>query len=860
MFRFTILCCLGSLPLLLGAQLSIDFSSNDLSDWQGDVNKFEVNAAQQLQLNDLSRMSPAHLFRPFSIQGETVWEAYIEYDFSPSASNFADVMLQTNAADIDNFNGYFLRIGGSTGSDDALTLYRQDGDERIELLTATMGAVGGSQVQVRVNVTRDEEDIWTVAADYSGGRNFQEEGSVFDATHTTGQFFGVNCRYTNTRSDKIFFDDFIVNTTQDNTPPQLTAVTVLDATTIQLLFNEELNEATAVGMDNYRIIPIVDIEEIQLMENQLVTLSLVSPLTPDLLYTLEVDNISDPSGNAIVRTTTTFTFVPPVEIKFGDIVITEIMVDPTPAIGLPEIEYIELYNRSAVTLNLADMQLEDERERITLPEFLLPPNDYAIVYEGEEDDFELVSNRLALPNALSLGNSADRVSLFNKNGQLVHEVMYEDSWYRNSSKDDGGWSLEWSHPNLVCDPSSEFWEASTAVVGGTPGLPNSKQVTIEDDRFTGIERVEIIDNQTIRLLFEERIALSSITVDAFTINGNEILEAQLEASLISVLLRLQAPLNKGVHYTIAVNVAALSDCLGNTLIQENTLSFSIPEAASPFDLVINEILFDPKSGGSDFIELYNRSTKTIDLSTLFLADQSLMNVRRVETDFLLAPNEYVVLTESAESVLQQYSSAQASRIIETALPSLPNDEGSIVIYRLEQNNEVIEIDALLYEDDWHNALLDNVDGVSLERIQPDSPTQNANNWQSAAAAAVGFGTPTVQNSQFFESTIVLTNNFQLANDQISPDGDGFQDVLLLEYELEQAGFLANVRLFDATGRQIADLARSELLAAKGTYVWDGALPNREVISPGIYILQIDYFEPNGASQQEQLTFSVARQF
>ncbi len=57
------------------------------------------------------------------------------------------------------------------------------------------------------------------------------------------------------------------------------------------------------------------------------------------------------------------------------------------------------------------------------------------------------------------------------------------------------------------------------------------------------------------------------------------------------------------------------------------------------------------------------------------------------------------------------------------------------------------IDELVYNEKWHFKLIDNDEGVALERIDYNAPTQQQDNWHSAASS-VGYGTPTYKNSQY----------------------------------------------------------------------------------------------------------------
>ncbi len=104
----------------------------------------------------------------------------------------------------------------------------------------------------------------------------------------------------------------------------------------------------------------------------------------------------------------------------------------------------------------------------------------------------------------------------------------------------------------------------------------------------------------------------------------------------------------------------------------------------------------------------------------------------------------VVVTEDADNLSLNYLVEKAESVLTPAsLPSFPDEEGFVLL--LNQQGAVV--DEVNYSDDWHFKLIDNAEGVSLERVDSDGPSQEAANWHSAASTA-GYGTPGYKNSQF----------------------------------------------------------------------------------------------------------------
>ena len=210
-------------------QVSDNFSDGNIDQnpqWLGNTEAFQVEN-EMLQLNDIapesSNTSFLYIQAPTDISRATTWEFSFQLDFAPSASNFAKVYLTSSNTDLTGpLDGYFIKIGGISGSDDAIELYKQQGEDETLLISGTTGAVGSNPAVARVRVTRSTEGIWELFADYDGGENFTSEGQVTENSISSGLVFGFVCIYTSTRSDLFKFDDVFVDPIIiDETPPSL---------------------------------------------------------------------------------------------------------------------------------------------------------------------------------------------------------------------------------------------------------------------------------------------------------------------------------------------------------------------------------------------------------------------------------------------------------------------------------------------------------------------------------------------------------------------------------------------------------------------------------------------------------------
>ncbi|MEM6770646.1 MAG: lamin tail domain-containing protein, partial [Bacteroidota bacterium] len=483
---------------------------------------------------------------------------------------------------------------------------------------------------------------------------------------------------------------------------------------------------------------------------------------------------------------------------------------------------------------------------------LIPAGGYLVVTNSDgAQELSGQGVNVASINLPSLTNSGDVITVLT-GATILREINYTEAWYNDSEREDGGYSIEYVGGGADAGCSGS-WKSSEDTSGGTPGRENSvlgRMVDASPPQVTGFNVTESL----IEVFFDEEI-----DPDQFT--GTSLFALDNDGSITSTTVlapataTLAVDIEPGIIYTLSI-LPDFSDCSGNFPTEAQTFQLAIPADPEPGDVVINELLFNPASGGSDFLELYNCSEKVFQIEgwTLrnTLSTSQTSAERTVAATRLFLPGEYLTLTTDAGDLATRYFDVDPFLLVEQSLPSLPNDEGNITVLA-----SGVILDAFDYSADLHSELISDDDGVSLERLRQKSATQDANNWFSAAQTE-NFGTPTRANSQQRDQLPPAgEQTFSLVSQTFSPDGDSFEDLLELQYLTDRPGFVARIRIFDAQGRPIRTLRQVELLAGAGTIRWDGSNDEGRRAKSGAYILFIELFNPDGEVREEKLTAVLA---
>ncbi|MEL6667659.1 MAG: Ig-like domain-containing protein, partial [Bacteroidota bacterium] len=576
-------------PLGLSAQvLTDDFSDGDLQDpdWQGQIENFAVENEQLRLMAPDGGTSLIYLPARTSIgSAVTSWEWLVQLDFAPSASNYAEVRLTVDPTTGNNDDlGYAVRVGGISGDQDALVLYRIENGISNPLITATAGAVGADPAVARIRLSRTSSGEWTLEADYAGGTNLQTEGTATDATHPILAYFGWNAVYTSTRRDLVFFDDLHIEPiVADTEPPRLLSFELPTADQISLSFSEAIEAANGENTDSYTLMgtdaPSLVSASIRPAEVQIIDLQLGSELTPLENYSLNISGLQDEAGNLLSDTTVQFTYRPILEPDINRLLLTEIMADPTPEVGLPNAEYIEIYNTIDLPIQLAGLELSSGGSPQVVGVYVLEPGEYVlIVDDGDASSFNAATPLTTVGSFPGLTNGGDVVTLTYA-GRVLDEVRYDASWYDDSDRSDGGYSLERiGVDTTVASDCAGRWRASLANAGGTPGAENSVNMQAVETDAPQIVSVSVNPNEAdlIRLDLDEAVAedgsLSSFSI-SFAPAGIGVSGVDLNGTVATVFLDTELLPNIAYEVTF---VFELSDCLGNSGEVNQTFVLGLP--------------------------------------------------------------------------------------------------------------------------------------------------------------------------------------------------------------------------------------------------------------------------------------------
>jgi len=647
----------------------------------------------------------------------------------------------------------------------------------------------------------------------------------------------------------------VYSTATDVTRPEFVSFRFVSPTAMQLTFSKGMDSLSLAIIANYSVPGLSITSAVPFNFFQSVTLNFSSPLDSGRAYNITLTNLRDCSGNRLPFTTLTFGIG--ASPQAGQLVINELYPDESPSNGLPAYEFAELYNASDKILDLTGCTFSSRSSRGRIPDNTsMAPGEYLILAgSSAASSYQSLGKTVSVVSMPTLNNTNMEVFLRNKSNTLLHKVNYNLSWYRDVAKQDGGWSLELIDPLYYCTGSLN-WTASEAEIGGTPGVRNSVAASNPDLTPPSLLKAAFLDSVTVILYLSEDLdSLQAMNSATYAVSPNmEVTGVSFPAGRFDrVYLRLNAPGLFKTNYTITAR--NLQDCSGNAQTVDQEATFERAYSPVPGDIVINELLSDPLVGGVDFVEVYNKTDKSIDLVGCKLANARGTIQVISEEPYVLKSNGYVLMTPDQSLTVRDYPKSKTENFVN--IPSFPAyniDSGTVRI--LSATDETL--DRFFFSQRMHFRLIDNTKGISLERISPALPTNNPDNWKSASSN-VGYATPGYLNSQGF--------GFEPGSDELevtpqvfSPDEDGDRDFAFININVAEPGFVANLWIFDSRGRIVKTVLQNELLGVKNSIRWDGLRDDNTKAPIGAYMAMAELYSLDGKKRVIKKPVAIASYF
>lgn len=651
--------------------------------------------------------------------------------------------------------------------------------------------------------------------------------------------------------DDFEFGDFV----EDKESPKIAKIRGVEENEIQVGFSERIDPIFSIVQLNYKLNGI-EPESVILNLDSLVTLTFSDPLDHGTDYILDVSQIPDLEGNFLKDTLVNFKFFDPTFVPAKSLVINEVMPAPKADLDLPNVEYVEILNTADYPIRTIGMTWSNSRSTVSLPDVWIEPLEYHLLVPSNQvvqmENFEKLIPLNSWPTLL---NSGDQLFLKDKNGNTTDFLSYSLASWGESELSSLGYSLEVFNPFLACDQSA-LLKASIDELRGTPGKQNSVWDISSDENPPFIAEFAFQDSLSVFIRFSEPIQ-PNFEKENFIFNSDLAIDSIFRVSSTTILIQLKKPAKPSLEYVIQID--SIFDCYGNS-IELKVYKIIFPSTPQKGEIIINELLFNPKTGRPKFVELYNKSLSFLQIGNLKLANldengapDQIKSIK--DSGFILAPGAYLVITTDTLKLKQDFPKSSFGKFLEIAsLPSYPIAGGTVVL--LNQDGEILE--EFSFDEDMHHSLLRDPKGVSLERVSSESPADLRINWHSASNLE-DYGTPGKKNSQAFSNEFD-TEIITISPEVFDPEGSNGNTFTIISYQLDQSGWVGTFEIYDVSGRLIEVLDRNAIMGSSGIYTWTGTDNLGGKVRPGYYVLLVELFDLKGEVMVLKKTIVIATRF
>jgi hypothetical protein len=537
----------------------------------------------------------------------------------------------------------------------------------------------------------------------------------------------------------------------------------------------------------------------------------------------------------------------------AQVLLTEVMFDPAGNENYDE--FIEIYNAGEIdAIPLQGWQIGDQSETDALVSvdgnFSLRPGQYAVILDAgyfansglyaaiiPPEALVLTINDAALGNDGLSNSTPETIVFIAASGDTIAKYKYSFGNLPGHSDEKIA---------LNNDDSPSNW-GNSQNLHGTPGSRNSLAPPGVDLALGSIRFSPLPPQfgQTIRFevpvhnlgLFDSPQVMLRVELEPYSqITAIDSLLVPVLAPADSVVLELHwlnpPPGRHGLIFFLPGHVDENPS---------NDSSFvMLPIGYPARSLIINEILYDSPDE-AEWIELFNRGDFAVDVRGWRFSDASnSIIIPETAAGFMVPPGEFLVLSGKSEL-------PSGSHLTIAGFPTLNNTDDRLTLHDF---NGALQ-DSVHYFEEWGGG-----DGISLERINPELGSNEASNW--SGCVLLEGSTPNATNSIF--APIVPTETIiSVAPNPFSPDGDGHDDVVIIQFQLPVTTATVHLKIFDMRGRLVRQVLNNAPTGATHQVIWNGDGDNRETQRMGIYVILLQAVnDRQGVVREARTTVVLAK--
>lgn len=366
----------------------------------------------------------------------------------------------------------------------------------------------------------------------------------------------------------------------------------------------------------------------------------------------------------------------------------------------------------------------------------------------------------------------------------------------------------------------------------TPGLRNFHDCDLSVS-FTGPLHVHCPSERA-----DIPILLANRGLDGFSGRAVLTVSSGPAGSAVVVGSRQLSPvLNPGEERTMRVGCRMLPAGISNLEIRieadgdtnRSNDSGSVLVSSSPGEVVISEVMYRPADGG-EWIELFNRSPVTVDLSGWSVTDRSgasgsIADGVEIETGC------FVILAQDPEAVSAIFPGCTGIvSSLESGWPRLNDGDRN----EIAEEIFIRRHDGTIVESVSYRGLIGEEKGRSIERLSTElCSAGGAGIWLRCGAP--GGATPGERN--YCHTGIIPLAGMIVSPDPFCPEID---NRVRFTVAARIGDISYGARIFDMEGREIARLASGPVGAPAVSFDWDGRDSNGRPVDTGLYICVVEF--------------------